>query len=218
MKTNFEKTIKKQLKNRELEVSENAWERLTHMMDEEIPNKRGMGESTFSKRKLWIPVSIAASILLFFTIYLMNGNQNSEIPAENILVISEKENDKFDVKEAESLKVIEEKEVEAFVHSDKDSKNSTKKLENNSTKSIENKILPIPSESEIVFEKEVEFKENKIEIIEPKIELALQSDSVDKKEKTNFVDPEMLLYSIENNQSVKQNNADSRLVIIDFNK
>src|SRR5690625_5360779 len=75
MKTNFEKNIKNQLNNREIDVSENAWERLNEMMKDD--------QSTEKKKfKLWIPMSIAASLALIFGTFGWMNQSDQQIPEE----------------------------------------------------------------------------------------------------------------------------------------
>src|SRR5690625_5895814 len=88
MKTNFEKNIKNQLNNREIDVSENAWERLNEMMKDD--------QSTEKKKfKLWIPMSIAASLALIFGTFGWMNQSDQQIPEEtfqpNIVQISNDE-------------------------------------------------------------------------------------------------------------------------------
>src|SRR5690606_40796013 len=87
MKTNFEKNIKNQLNNREIDVSENAWERLNEMMKDDQSTEK-------KKYKLWIPMSIAASLAIFFGTFWWMNQSNQQIPEEilqpNIVQIDRK--------------------------------------------------------------------------------------------------------------------------------
>ncbi|MGB6093308.1 MAG: hypothetical protein WBF83_06075, partial [Moheibacter sp.] len=81
------------------------------------------------------------------------------------------------------------------------------------------KIQTTEIQREVAIEKIEESKTEKPIVEEVKPMIAQQNDSVQKpKKKTDYTDPNMLLYSIEHNQSVKQNESNSKLVIIDFNK
>src|SRR5690606_12362137 len=74
------------------------------------------------------------------------------------------------------------------------------------------------NENQVVEEKIKEYTEPKVELKEEPV-MALNTDSISKPaKKINYVDPEMLLYSVENNQAVQQKNSGSRMVLIDFNK
>src|SRR5690625_1804370 len=88
MKTNFEKNIKNQLQNREIDVSENAWERLNEMMKDDQSTEK-------KKYKLWIPMSIAASLAIIFGTFWWMNQSNQQIPEEilqpNIVQISNDE-------------------------------------------------------------------------------------------------------------------------------
>lgn len=215
MKTNFEKNIKEQLKDRELPVSENAWEKLSEMMDKDLVSQKGMGESSFSKRKLWIPVSIAASVLLVFGLIFMNQKNEEDFQPINPVEIAVEKPVEFKELPVEIEDIqfkIEEKEFQNSNSSTSIAKKTIvpeKVIENHN--SIENQI---PQKEEIKIEQKVN-----PEVIESNIELVNNSSTKEKPDvKANYVDPEMLLYSIEHNQAVKQSNSDSRMVIIDFNK
>src|SRR5690606_2468620 len=75
MKTNFEKNIKNQLQNREINVSENAWERLNEMMKDDQSTEK-------KKYKLWIPMSIAHILAIFFGTFYRMHHSYQQIPEE----------------------------------------------------------------------------------------------------------------------------------------
>lgn len=209
MKTNLEKNIKEQLESRKVNVSENAWDKLTQLMDAEISTEKELRKNS-SKWIFGIPISVAASVLILFGIYLFNQDQKAEIivptlqktervttPIPNIEV----------TQSPEPMQMSEtEKEIIVFNKS-------------NSIKKIEKEVQPKQEESTIVLEPKPENKQETPTPTEQNIEWVVQSErDVKSTEKSKYVDPDMLLYSIENNQAVKQTNSDSRLVIIDFNK
>lgn len=224
MKTNLEKNIKEQIERRKLEVSDNAWDKLTQMMDEKPSSEKGRGgESSFAKRKLWIPVSVAASILFFFTIYLLNSNENEESihPANQNTEIVTNQTTVEELNEnttSETMEIVETKK-EVFIHQKTELNTEKTNSKEILVKSEERKVSPKPVELSPILEQIIENTMENPKMKEQKTELALQPklDS-ESNQKKNYVDPEMLLYSIENNQAVKQNNSDSRMVIIDFNK
>lgn len=209
MKTNLEKNIKEQLEGRKVNVSENAWDKLTQLMDAEISTEKELRKNS-SKWIFGIPISIAASVLILFGIYLFKQDQKAEIivptlqktervttPIPNIEV----------TQSPEPMQMSEtEKEIIVFNKS-------------NSIKKIEEEVQPKQEESTIVLEPKPENTQETPTPTEQNIEWVVQSErDVKSTEKSKYVDPDMLLYSIENNQAVKQTNSDSRLVIIDFNK
>lgn len=217
MKSKFEHIVKNQLEDRELPVSDNAWERLQVMMAQ--PE---VSTSKTRKMKVWFPMSIAASVVLFIGLYWgWNSFSTNETPA----VATQTKNQEIlqTVQEQESIRSISVQEdllADSSVHQQKQIE--TKNTENvpssthKNLESVETEIVSNP-------EKNPEFDSEKASITEispePQTELAHQEElQLEEKKKANFVDPEMLLYSIENNEAVKQSKSNSRLVLIDFNK
>lgn len=208
MKDKFENSIKKQLENREIGVSENAWDRLNQMMEEEKKKPN---------RKLWIPISIAASVIVLFGIYgltYFNTQETIQIsePIENTIVHLEEKEEIVDEKEVEldlpreEVSTVNETSAIAKVESKKEFEEP-----------IENKQLIEEKIGKEEIAQPIQELENDFEI-ENKV--AVQTDSThNTEEKQNYVDPDMLLYSIENNQTIKETqSSNSRMVIIDFNK
>src|SRR5690606_23456429 len=82
MNNNLENNIKNQLENREIPVSENAWEKLSGMMDEK-PVER--------KIKPWFWMGIAASVAvivgLFFGLNYLNQDPKAQIGNPTEIVI-----------------------------------------------------------------------------------------------------------------------------------
>ena len=224
MKNKIENTIKEQLDQREITVSENAWEKLAQMMEEDSVSAPVVETKPQSNtRKLWIPIAIAASFVLLFGLfwkdfYPTSVSENYVQPIEQIV---SKEKDVQIIQKANQNPVTE------IAANDKDYyvDNSVASLPKNSSTPAKN-LPQVEKESFIESNTTVELiKENstlkeeiKIEM-EPQSELALQKETVpETKKKTNYVDPDMLLYSIENNEAVKQTNSTSRIVLVDFNK
>ena len=211
MNNKLENNIKNQLENREILVSENAWEKLRDMMDEK-PVER--------KIKPWFWMGIAASVVLvvglFFGLNFHEPKANPLVGNPSEILVQETNN-----------------------HSDERNSNETEKSQNSPENLIpETKIYTqenlnstefvksVPKDSPVEMSSEHPILEEIIkEYTEPKVELkeepvmALNTDSISKPtNKTNYVDPEMLLYSVENNQAVQQKNSGSRMVLINFNK
>ena len=227
-KNTIENQIKSQLENREIPTSENAWERLEAMMEEDLIVKKDPKPS----RKLWLPISIAASVAVLIGLYFGWNNLNSDpIKEQNTALM---ENEKWEEK-------IEPVRIESNPSGQMESVEKIELVENtNSENPIEKtaekpEYKPEPKsewvkvdaqKTEMNFKKEeTPFLPEIEKINQPQNELkpepviALHTDSVSKpKSKPNYVDPEMLLYSIENNQAVQEKNKGSRMVIIDFNK
>lgn len=205
MKTGLEKEIKKQLNEREIQPSVDAWQKLEGMLDGQTGTKKPAG------KLFLIPVSAAASVLLIFGLLLFVKSENETPNAESHFVRTE-EPSKQEIQSGQT--VTAKTEEPALVRSNPENKNQ---------KISKDKIIKVQSpeiSQEVAIEKVEEPKPEKPIAEEVKPMIAQQNDSVlNPKKKVNYTDPDMLLYSIEHNQSVKQQNeSDSKLVIIDFNK
>lgn len=209
MKTKLDKEIKNQLNQREIQPSAAAWEKLNQMLDEEKP-------VAGRKRKFWLSFSVAASLILLATLLLiLNRNTNPISPDEMPQIVSNHSNN-----ETETNPNTEVQEPEILVATKEETHSQTviqQETKSNQTEPAETEIQKpeiivsnYPSENK-------EIKTN--ETAETETVIAFQKDSIkNQKKPKNFVDPEMLLYSVENNPAVHQENSDSKLVIIDFNK
>ncbi len=222
---NLKKQIQSQLENREIPVSENAWERLSQMMEEKPEVLSEKPKSKFL-RNLRIPLSIAASVAILIGIYFGKDFFQSETPSQDAMVSIEKPEIQNE-KETDEMPSSET----GFVQINNAAGNEIEEISTPSKINAEQK-----TKSEMVSNSSLEIHAKEIEISSPikeksngnhdlqkemetKSVIALNTDSIPKtKQKQNYVDPEMLLYSIENNQAVQEKNSGSRMVIIDFNK
>lgn len=207
MKTNFEKNIKNQLNNREVDVSENAWERLNEMMKDDQPTEK-------KKFKLWIPMSIAASLAIIFGTFWWMNQGDHQIPEEthqsNIVQISNDEisNDSVEKSIGPTDKIkISEKIVST---TEFEIQKIEVEIERITEKVVANQEVSVETNMEL--NDSMIFQENPSEWAQVDV---LEEKQVEK----NYVNPEMLLYSIENNQVIQEVQTNrSRMVIVDFNK
>lgn len=220
MKTNLENTIKNQLEKRELSVSENAWERLAQMMDEENqPKEEKSLKVKKMNRNLWISLAIAASLALIVGV-VWNFNQPSthQLSRLNRTPIELNSKDfKFPVplENSNEFRSEVQKIEEVYYVENRMNSKSPDSSESNLPKNI---TLETPITSEKLAEQKEDFNLSSPTVDAP-VEVVVQSENQNEKEKKkNFVDPEMLLYSIENNEAVKQSGNSGKLVLIDFNK
>lgn len=220
MKTNLENTIKNQLEKRELSVSENAWERLAQMMDEENqPKEEKSLKVKKMNRNLWISLAIAASLALIVG-FVWNFNQPSthQLSRLNRTPIELNSKDfKFPVplENSNEFRSEVQKIEEVYYVENRMNSKSPDSSESNLPKNI---TLETPITSEKLAEQKEDFNLSSPTVDAP-VEVVVQSENQNEKEKKkNFVDPEMLLYSIENNEVVKQSGNSGKLVLIDFNK
>lgn len=207
MKTNFEKNIKNQLKNREIDVSENAWERLNEMMKDDLSTEK-------KKFKLWIPMSIAASLALIFGTFGWMNQSDQQIPEEtfqpNIVQISNDEISNDSVEK--SIDATEKTKISQKIA-------STTEFEIQKTEvEIESITEEIVANQEVSVETNMEFNDS-MTFQENPSEWAQVDVSEEKEVEKKYVNPEMLLYSIENNQVIQEVQTNrSKMVIVDFNK
>ena len=210
MNNNLENNIKNQLENREILVSENAWEKLRDMMDEK-PVER--------KIKPWFWIGVAASVAviigLFFGLNYLDPESEAQIGNPTQIVI-QKTNQPVEVISNEIEIAQHEVEIEIQPHEIQYA-NHLKQTE--ILKSSKKEIwVDNSNENQVVEEIIKEYTEPKVGQNEEPV-MVLNTDSISKPvKKANYVDPEMLLYSIENNQAVQQKNSGSRMVLINFNK
>lgn len=206
MKSNLEHNIKTQLENREIPVSENAWDRLQQMMDEpEIASPQ-------KTNKRWIPLSIAASMLLLIGIFwTMSAKVEPNFKENQIVKSTESE---------EVIPEINKTETPEIVQPQKVTKEEKPVLASNS-KPVVNERKPKIDDSQHQAQNSLE-EEKTIEttpFMDDSPALVTQTEiKQEEPQKPNYADPEMLLYSIENNNAVIQSNSDFRVVIKDFNK
>lgn len=216
MKTNISEHIKSELSERTLKPSENAWEKLSKMLDEEKPKAKTI---SFTKWKMFL---LAASITIFFTVLGLiliqqpaaentiqvvgseiNSNEvnviNPEIIPEEIHPKEIKVNSNPNSEKTEVLLVVNSVKTET-------QKKSVQETESPQTVLLQEKTESTTQLSEIQNQEEIAAVTN------PETELKPE------KKKTNFVNPDMLLYSVENNQAITESNSNTRLVLFDFNK
>jgi len=205
MKTGLDKEIKKQLNKREIQPSAEAWQNLEKLLDEQSSTKKS------GRKRFLILISAAASLLLIAALFLFVKTETETPNIESGFVRTEEPvNEKIKTEHSETI----ETEEPALVNSNSEIKNQ--KVSKDKIIKIQNTEL----QQEVAIEKIEEPKIEKPIVEEIKPMIAQQNDSVQEpKKKTNYADPGMLLYSIEHNQSVKQQDeSNSKLVIIDFNK
>lgn len=204
MKTGLDKEIKKQLNEREIQPSAGAWQKLEAVLDEQSGKKKSAGKIFL------ILISAAASVLLIVGLMLFLKSENETPNVESNFVQTEEPLIE-EIQSGQSETVETEEPV--LVSSIPEIKNH--KVSKDKDIKIQNSKIP----QEVAIEKIEEPKLEKPIVEEVKPMIAQQNDSVQKpKKKTNYTDPNMLLYSIEHNHSVKQDESNSKLVIIDFNK
>ncbi|MFV0151879.1 hypothetical protein OBJ97_01370 [Empedobacter falsenii] len=210
--------IKDDLENRELNPSHDAWDRIQARMDvAPSPQK--------SNFKWWLSAAVVALFTVSTSIYLfMNQSENNNEQQEfvhhkeqnnptrtasdsNKINLSETvlaDNDKVDSSK-ERIETPIKEENRAIQHG------KVQVAVNEESQQVE---ILLPTKKEAVVEKKEELKadpeQKKIVVA------ATSSDSIKtNKKKKNFVDPNMLLYSIENKENLKEQNQ-SRVVSVGF--
>ncbi|MFA7687638.1 MAG: hypothetical protein WCY25_07220 [Moheibacter sp.] len=204
MKTNISEHIKSELSQRTLKPSENAWEKLSKMLDEEKPKAKTI---SFTKWKMFL---VAASITVFFTVLGLILIQQPA--AENTIQVVGSEINSNEVN------VINPQIIPEEIHPKENQVNSNP----NSEKSeVQLAVIPVKTEKKSNPVQKTEFIAQLPEIQNQEEIAAVgnpEPESKPEKQKTNFVNPDMLLYSVENNQAITESNSNTRLVLFDFNK
>ncbi|MFV0188223.1 hypothetical protein OBK20_12765 [Empedobacter falsenii] len=210
--------IKNDLENREINPSHDAWNRIQARMDV-APTRQ---KSNF---KWWLSVAAVAFFTISTSIYFfMNQSENNNEQQE---FVHHKEQDNPTRTASDSNKI----NLSETVLADNDKVDSSKERIETPIKE-ENKAIQhgkvqvavneesqqveilLPTKKEAIVEKKEELKadpeQKKIVVA------ATSSDSIKtNKKKKNFVDPNMLLYSIENKENLKEQNQ-SRVVSVGF--
>ena len=208
--------IKDDLENRELNPSHDAWDRIQARMDvAPSPQK--------SNYKWWLSAAVVALFTVTTSVYLFTNQSKNDEPKE--LVNHQEQNnpqqiqsDSNAIHSSESIlanneKIDSSKEVEIKPQEDKKpiQHGKVQVAINEESQQVE---MAFPTKKEAIAEKKEELKSE----AQPKKNIAanttLDSVKVNKKKK-NFVDPNMLLYSIENKENLKESNQ-SRVVSIGF--
>ncbi|MDM1062915.1 hypothetical protein HXZ62_10150 [Empedobacter falsenii] len=209
--------IKDDLENRELNPSHDAWDRIQARMDvAPSPQK--------SNFKWWLSAAVVALFTVSTSIYLFTNQSKDDQPKE--FVNHQEQNnpqqiqsDSNTVHSSESILANNEKidsskkEVEIQTQEEKKpiQHGKVQVAINEESQQVE---MAFPTKKEAIVEKKEDLKSE----AQPKKNIAanttLDSVKVNKKKK-NFVDPNMLLYSIENKENLKESNQ-SRVVSIGF--
>ena len=209
--------IKDDLENRELNPSHDAWDRIQARMDvAPSPQK--------SNFKWWLSAAVVALFTVSTSIYLFSNQSKDDQPKE--FVNHQEQNnpqqiqsDSNTVHSSESILANNEKidsskkEVEIQKQEEKKpiQHGKVQVAINEESQQVE---MAFPTKKEAIVEKKEDLKSE----AQPKKNIAanttLDSVKVNKKNK-NFVDPNMLLYSIENKENLKESNQ-SRVVSIGF--
>lgn len=209
--------IKDDLENRELNPSHDAWDRIQARMDvAPSPQK--------SNFKWWLSAAVVALFTVSTSIYLFSNQSKDDQPKE--FVNHQEQNnpqqiqsDSNTVHSSESILANNEKidsskkEVEIQTQEEKKpiQHGKVQVAINEESQQVE---MAFPKKKEAIVEKKEDLKSE----AQPKKNIAanttLDSVKVNKKKK-NFVDPNMLLYSIENKENLKESNQ-SRVVSIGF--
>ncbi len=210
--------IKNQINTKEIKVSESAWNRLESRMD--FMNEQKTEQNKKAKNVWWM--SAAAILLIGVVGGFLFMNQSNEVEQTELVNYQPKEikaektvihtNDTTNsTNNSDKNRVDLKEEVEnpkAFVSNEK----VILKEEKAVSEKVHQKIVPTETIKEV---KVIDVPEIKT----PKTLVKNDSVNKSKKKNTNYVDPDMLLYSIENKENIKQtNDNNNRLVIYDFNR
>ncbi len=227
---NIENQIKQQLENREIPVSENAWDKLSGMIEENPADTlNGTGTIYNQTKKIrlgkWGLYYVAASVVVLISLFVANPFENAEIH-ENQIVNSEKTVHENSVHENEIIPNEISSEIANIEKETIQYENQMVKPELNSQEKEEFMIgdkgkIAQDSTEKIEISHSPEIKLNLPEIEDPQQIVSNEVPEIKpepEKRKSKYVDADMLLYSVENNQVISESKDNTRLVIVDFNK
>ena len=216
-KDNISKHIFNELEQRELNPSHDAWDRIQARMDV-APIQQS--QSNF---KWWLSAAVVAIFTVSTSVYLYINQTDANVeavnqPVQNTVDSSISNHDEIVDKHTDELANNEKndsatkiEQVQPKTEKQVVQKGKVQVAVNKETQQIE---LSLPKKTSPVAEK----KEAVVEDLVPKRTLVANSgsDSIkNNKKKKNFVDPNMLLYSIENKENLKESNQ-SRVVSVGF--
>ena len=216
-KDNISKHIFNELEQRELNPSHDAWDRIQARMDV-APIQQS--QSNF---KWWLSAAVVAIFTVSTSVYLYINQTDANVevvhqPMQNTVDSSISNHDEIVDKHTDELANNEKndsatkiEQVQPKTEKQVVQKGKVQIAVNKEMNQVE---LSIPKSASVVEKKEI-IKESLV----PKQSFVANNslDSIKKlKKKKNFVDPNMLLYSIENKENLKESNQ-SRVVSIGFN-
>lgn len=216
-KDNISKHIFNELEQRELNPSHDAWDRIQARMDV-APIQQS--QSNF---KWWLSAAVVAIFTVSTSVYLYINQTDANVevvhqPMQNTVDSSISNHDEIVDKHTDELANNEKndsatkiEQVQPKTEKQVVQKGKVQIAVNKEMNQVE---LSIPKSISVTEKKEI-IKENLV----PKQSFVANNslDSIKKlKKKKNFVDPNMLLYSIENKENLKESNQ-SRVVSIGFN-
>lgn len=202
----FKSYINSEINQKEVEPSHDSWDRI----QARLQSQPTIVEKSNSS-KWWFIAAVVIGLLATSTMYFIQKNDDTLVEPAFVKEqnIEAKANDETNLEQPIS-KNSEEKEIVS------NSTNQQFKSTENSNENIKVEKLEKTDKPNVSVEnKEVVFKE----IPEIKIAVNVDTAKINPKKKSNYVDPNMLLYSIENKEALKEtNNSKSKVTIIDFNK
>ncbi|WP_314242028.1 hypothetical protein [Empedobacter tilapiae] len=210
--------IKRDLENRELNPSHDAWDRIQARMDvAPAPRK--------SNFKWWLSVAAVALFTISTSVYLLMMNQSINDDPKEFVNHQEENNfqqiqsDSNTIHSSESILANNEKVDSSKKEVEIPREDEKKPLKhgkvqvaiNEESQQVE---MTFPTKKEV---SPVKKEDLKVEAQQKKnLAANTATDSIkNNKKKKNFVDPNMLLYSIENKENLKESNQ-SRVVSIGF--
>jgi hypothetical protein len=207
MKSKLEIEIKKRLENREIKPTENAWQKIEFLLLEKEKSK--------NRNLKFFPIWIAASVLLMVGLFFLISENNSKKTYSTIVLNKEKV-----IKPAESQGVTNDNLAKIEIinknQTEKTSTNFIRKINvEGKLNKISNLIIADTSQKKAInsVEKIIVVSNSKDNPPTKPIET-----SIAQKKTIEFVDADMLLFSVEHNHNLPKKEPSAKLVIIDFNK
>lgn len=212
----FKDYIQSEINQKEVKPSHDTWNRIQARME----NQPSINVIENSSKKWWTVAAVIVGLVVCTTVYLsMNSNQNSkELVKEKIdnssvpLIKDESVNEESNkITQDRGLEIVNSEAKNDFLN--ESIKEAQKELVSNKSSEIK-RIDESQTHQKSSLENEIQQNQKSIEIV-----INLDTVNTKQKKKVNYVDPNMLLYSIENKEALKENNNQKkRIAVIDLNK
>ena len=209
----FKEYIQSEINQREVEPSHDAWDRIQARMQ----NQPEVVEE-YSSKKWWAIAAAVIGLAICTTVFFTKTSNSSEVHVithEKAKSVQSNQQPSTEVKnDLDELKE-ESKYVDAksSIPKENNSAQASTQMANQTSTEVEKLEIPKVTIDKI----ETPSLANGLKQLQ--IVTNLDTVKVNQKKKSNYVDPNMLLYSIENKESLKEtNNQKSKVAVIDLNK
>lgn len=218
----FKQYIQSEINQKEVEPSHDAWDRIQARMENQAP----VVVIEKSSKKWWAVAAVVIGLAVCTTVYFTLENKNApskfvnedtktviENPSNPSIVEQSSTELLNAIKEAQQTEIVESKtKVSSTVH---EMENDEKQIVLNQTTEINTTVEP----QNQMIQQPALTSSLKQSSTPQQMATNLDTVKVSPKKKGNYVDPSMLLYSIENKEALKETQKEkTRVAVIDLNK